>query len=291
LKWDLARLSLRSRKKTYRKVREEKPRRTQRETRANYAIKTLLGCASFTIGVNMYGYLLSAAALAAASTAGYQSMAPSGQWYGRTFTRLPRPSKKLALTYDDGPNDPYTQRLMEVLAKHDVHATFFLIGRHVQQRPAIARELVKAGHIVGNHTYTHPQLIFDSETQVRAQLTACRDILQDAVGEHSNLFRPPFGGRRPAVMRIVRELGLKPIMWSVTCYDWNPTTADRIERNVLRQLRGGDIILLHDGGHVGMGVDRSHTVAATDRLITRYKAEGYEFVTVPEMMGNRVTSS
>src|SRR6266516_5401238 len=70
--------------------------------------------------VSMYGYILSAAAIASASAAAYQSMAPSGQWYGRTFTRLPRPSKRLALTYDDGPNDPYTLRLMEVLAKHDV---------------------------------------------------------------------------------------------------------------------------------------------------------------------------
>ena len=210
-------------------------------------------------------------------------MAPSGQWYGRTFTRLPRPCKKLALTYDDGPNDPYTYRLMEVLAKHSVRATFFLIGRHVQHKPQIVRDLVKAGHVVGNHTYTHPQLIFESETQVRAQLTACRQVLRDTIGEPSNLFRPPFGGRRPAVMRIVREEGLDPIMWSVTGYDWNPTTADRIERHVLRQMRGGDVILLHDGGHVEMGADRSPTVAVTDRLITRFKMEGYEFATVPEM--------
>jgi len=233
----------------------------------------------------MYGYLISAAAAAAAaSAAGYQSMAPSGQWYGRTFCRVARPSRKLALTYDDGPNDPYTLQLLEVLAKHGVRATFFMIGRYVQQRPAIAREVAKAGHIVANHTYTHPQLIFESPTQIRAQLSACRTILSDTVGEHSNLFRPPFGGRRPAVMRIVREEGLLPVMWSVTCYDWKPTTADRIEWNVKRQLRGGDVILMHDGDQIALGMDRSHTVAATDRVLTRYKAEGYEFVTVPEMM-------
>ncbi len=231
----------------------------------------------------MYGYVLTAAGLAAASAAGYQSMAPSGQWYGRTFTHLPRPSKKLALTYDDGPNDPYTRQLMEVLAKHDVRATFFVIGRYAQRKPEIVRELVKAGHAVGNHTYTHPNLIFQSETQVRTQLRACRQVLEDAIGAPSNLFRPPFGGRRPAVMRILKEGGLDPIMWSVTGYDWSPTTPERIEKNVLRQLRGGDVILLHDGGHVEMGADRSHTVAVTDRLITRFKAEGYEFLTIPEM--------
>ncbi len=234
--------------------------------------------------LDMFGYVLSAAAVAAASAAGYQSMAPSGQWYGKTFTRLPRPSKKLALTYDDGPNDPYTLRLMEVLAKHDVRATFFTIGRYVQQKPAIVRELVQAGHVVGNHTYTHPNLALQSATQVRIQLSMCQDILSDAVGVAPKLFRPPYGGRRPVVLRIARELGLTPVMWSITCYDWKATAPETIEGHVKRQLRGGDVILLHDGGHVGMGIDRGHTVAATDRVIAKYKAEGYEFVTVPEML-------
>lgn len=75
-------------------------------------------------------------------------------------------------------------------------------------------------------------------------------------------------------------------MWSVTCYDWKATSPEQIARHVKRQLRGGDVILLHDGGHVQMGVDRTHTVAATDRLISKYKAEGYEFVTIAEMMKN-----
>src|SRR5437879_6375595 len=107
----------------------------------------------------MLGLALTAAAAAAA---GYQSMAPTGQWYGRTFTGLGRGSKRLALTYDDGPNDPHTLRLLEVLAKHNIHASFFLIGRYVSQRPDIVRELVRAGHIVGNHTWSHPNLIFAS---------------------------------------------------------------------------------------------------------------------------------
>jgi peptidoglycan/xylan/chitin deacetylase (PgdA/CDA1 family) len=225
-----------------------------------------------------------AAAAAAASAAGYQSMAPTGQWCGRAFTGLDRGSRKLALTFDDGPNDPHTLCLLEVLAKHNVQATFFLIGRYVQQRPDIVRELAKAGHVVGNHTFSHPLLIFQSAVRVKKEISQCEHILSDAAGKHSNLFRPPFGGRRPGVFRIVRKLGLEPVMWNITSYDWSATSVKQIERKVTKQVRGGDVILLHDGGHLTFGADRSRTVTATDRLITRYKAEGYEFVTISEMM-------
>src|SRR5437899_11959908 len=112
-------------------------------------------------------------AAAAVAAARYQSMAPTGQWYGRTFTGLGRGSKQLALTYDDGPNDPHTLRLLEVLAKHNVHATFFLIGRYVQQRPDIVSEVVNAGNIVGNHTWYHPNLIFASARQTNTELHTC----------------------------------------------------------------------------------------------------------------------
>jgi len=234
---------------------------------------------------SMLGLALTAAAAAAVSTAGYQSMAPAGQWYGCTFTGLKRGSKHLALTYDDGPNDPYTLRVLEVLANHNVRATFFLIGRYVQQRPDIVDELARAGHVIGNHTFSHPLLIFKGAREVKAELTDCTRALSDAVGEHSNLFRPPFGGRRPAVLRIARRTGLEPVMWSVTGYDWNAPSVEHIERKVTNRVRGGDVILLHDGGHRVFGEDRPCTVIATDRLIARYKSEGYEFVTVPEMMG------
>lgn len=220
---------------------------------------------------------------AAAASAGYQSMAPTGQWYGCTFAGGMRGSKQIALTYDDGPNDPHTLKLLDVLAKHNVRATFFMIGRYVQQRPDIARAVAQAGHFVGNHTFTHPLLIFKSAEQTRTELVKCRSALQDAIGEHSNLFRPPFGGRRPATLRVARSLGLETVMWNVTGYDWNAPPAAVIEKKVARQMRGGDVILLHDGGHRAMGADRAQTVIATDSLIHQYKDQGYEFVTTEEM--------
>ena len=232
----------------------------------------------------MLGTVLAGTAAVAAVAAGYQTMAPTGQWYGRTFTGLARGTKQIALTYDDGPNDPHTLHLLEVLARHGVHATFFMIGRFVRQRPDIARDVVKAGHVVANHTFTHPLLIFKSNAEIRRELSDCRAALLEAIGEHSNLFRPPFGGRRPAVLRIARELRLAPVLWNVTGYDWNAPPSAIIETKVAKQIRGGDVILLHDGGHKQMGADRSQTVLATDHLAARYKTDGYNFVTIPQMM-------
>src|ERR1051326_5849757 len=97
-----------------------------------------------------------AAITGAAFAAGYQAMWPTASWYGRTFTGLPPGSKQLALTYDDGPNDPHTLDVLEVLSRHQVHATFFLIGQYVRQRPDIVSEIANAGHVIGNHTFTHP---------------------------------------------------------------------------------------------------------------------------------------
>lgn len=225
-----------------------------------------------------------AAAGAGAVSWGYQSMSPTGQWFGRAFCGAPG-GLNLALTFDDGPNDPYTLRLLDVLGKHDVHATFFLIGRYVKQRPDIVREIARRGHVIGNHTFTHPQLIFLSAAEAQAEIVQCREAIHDAVGEHSNLFRPPWGGRRPGTFRLVRELGLEPVMWNVTGFDWNAPSVEYIEQKV-GNARGGDVVLLHDGGHAAFGADRSKTVEAVNRMIARFKSEGRVFATIPEMLGN-----
>jgi peptidoglycan/xylan/chitin deacetylase (PgdA/CDA1 family) len=227
--------------------------------------------------------VVAATATAALLSAGYQSMSPTGQWFGRAFCRARRGSRQIALTFDDGPNDPHTLRLLDVLSRHRVRATFFLIGRYVRQRPDIVREIVARGHAIGNHTFSHPLLILESSRSIRGEIAQCREAIHDAVGEHPNLFRPPWGGRRPGTFRMVRELGLEPVMWNITGYDWNAPSAEFIERKVRRRTRGGDVILLHDGGHAQFGSDRSMTVEAVERLLTSYQDQ-FEFVTVPQMM-------
>lgn len=232
----------------------------------------------------MVGTLLAFGGVAAAATfAGFHTMWPTSQLYGHAFIGLARGSRNLALTYDDGPNDPHTLHLLDVLAAHGVKATFFMVGKFVAARPDIVWRVAEAGHVIGNHTWSHPNLIFVSNSELRRQISQTQHALEDAVGSHSNLFRPPFGGRRPGTFAAVRALGLEPIMWRVSGYDWNAKSAEAIEQRVVRGVCGGDVILMHDGDHAWMGADRSHTVRATDRLIRRYKDQGYEFVTVPQM--------
>jgi peptidoglycan-N-acetylglucosamine deacetylase len=229
--------------------------------------------------------LIGGVGLAGAATwAGFQTMWPTSQIYGPTFVGLEPGARQLALTFDDGPNEPYTRQMMEVLDRHEVKATFFLIGRFVQQRPEIARALVEAGHAVGIHTWDHPNLIFSSTAEVRRQLMETKQAILDATGIDAKLFRPPFGGRRPASLRVARACGLQTVMWNVTCYDWKAESADEIVKHAERQIHGGNVILLHDGEYHRIGVDRSRSVAASDRILARYKGEGYEFVTIPQMM-------
>ena len=229
----------------------------------------------------MLGLFIGAAAV---GYAGYSCYAPRSQLYGRTYLGAGPGSRQLALTYDDGPNDPHTLRLLEVLERHNAKATFFLIGRYVRQRPQIAQAVTRAGHAIGNHTFNHPNLIFCSAARVGSELEQCRQVLADTVGEHSALWRPPFGARLPHVLSVGRKLGLEPVMWTVSSNDWKIYTAQGIERRAAERIRGGDVILLHDGAHVRMGADRARTVEATDRLILRCKDQGYEFVTVPQMI-------
>ena len=235
----------------------------------------------------MIGYVAGALAAGAATFAGMHTMVPWSQLYGENFNGVKEGLKVLALTYDDGPNDPWTMKLLDVLEKHQVSATFFMVGRYVRERPEIVRAVQQAGHSIGNHSYTHPNLIFASQAKLRQELEDTSAAIEEATGERPFLFRPPFGARRPGTFKTVEELKMYPVMWRVTCFDWAAKSHEQILKHARRQIAGGEVVLLHDGGHLRMGEDRSHTVRATDELIAEFKDRGYLFTTVTEMMQMR----
>jgi peptidoglycan-N-acetylglucosamine deacetylase len=231
--------------------------------------------------------ILSCTAGVAALAAGgylYAGMWPGSQIFGHTLIAGSDPDE-FALTYDDGPNDACTEQILEILARHDVRATFFVIGRFARERVALIRRMRAAGHVIGNHTWTHPVLLFRSPERAREELSATSKALEDALGERVRYFRPPHGARRPDVLRAARELGMVPVLWNAMGYDWKPTTAETVLGNLDKgiqrnRLRGvGSNLLLHDGGQAGIGQDRSHTVAATAALLDAWQSR-VKFVTV-----------
>jgi peptidoglycan-N-acetylglucosamine deacetylase len=224
------------------------------------------------------------AALLAAGGYLYAGMWPQSQIFGETLI-AGRDPDEFALTYDDGPNDACTEQILEILARYQVKASFFVIGRFAQERAALVRQIRAAGHVVGNHTWTHPVLLFRSSERVREELSATNKALEDALGEQAGYFRPPHGARRPAVLRASWELGMIPVMWNVMGYDWKPTSSEAVLRNLNRGIQNnrrrgrGSNLLLHDGGQSGIGQDRSHTVAATASLLEQWHGR-VRFVTV-----------
>src|SRR5271154_5447777 len=184
------------------------------------------------------GGIVAGAAVAGVAAAGICAYAAGSQLFGRTLIATRNPNE-IALTFDDGPNDPYTFHLLDILAQHEVRATFFMIGRFVYQRPDIVRAVHAAGHLIGNHTMTHPWLVLESPAKVRRELADCNAALEDVLGERVSYFRPPHGSRRPDVLRTARELGLTPVMWNVIGHDWEPgIRADdvlgRVEKGISR---------------------------------------------------------
>ena len=225
------------------------------------------------------------AALGSAAAIARLGLRPESQLFGRTLIAGGDPSE-LALTYDDGPNDRSTPELIEVLDRFSVRATFFMVGKFARQRPDLVRAVHAAGHIVGNHTMTHPFLANKPLRFVEEELRGCTDVLQDALGAPVRYFRAPFGARRPAVLRCARSLGLTPVQWNVQGNDWEPIgpqgIIDHLEHGLARAnaSRRGANILLHDGFDQQMGYDRSDTVRATAMLLAKAAARGQRMVTV-----------
>jgi peptidoglycan/xylan/chitin deacetylase (PgdA/CDA1 family) len=236
-----------------------------------------------------------AAVLAVAAFAAYEFIEqPSNQIFGRTLTHGPAGERVVALTYDDGPNPPYTNRILDVLEREHVRATFFLVGRAVQAYPDVVRREVRDGDAVGNHSWDHSHLIVDPPAGVTQSITRTGAAIYAASGVRTKLFRPPFGSRDWIVMRAAQRLGYTVVMWSAPLpRDWEYPSAQQIAQRVLRVARDGTILVLHDGNrgqlcgaarlnpHV---CDRSADIGATQIVIDQLKKRGYRFVTIPELI-------
>jgi len=206
----------------------------------------------------------------------YASQWPGSRIFGEALIAPRRPGE-LALTFDDGPNRDWTPRMLDALAIAHVRGTFFLLGERAQAEPDLVRNIASAGHLIGNHSWDHPNLAHTSVARIREQLHRTRETLEQAVGTRVRFFRPPYGARRPAVFRIAREMGMTPVLWNAMTSDWSEPSAERIAAALVAQVdklrkNGRAVnIVLHDGGHRDAIANRKPSVTAAAALIARYK--------------------
>ncbi len=211
-----------------------------------------------------------------------------GPWLTeRVFWRLETDQKKVALTFDDGPNDRYTPDLLELLASRGAPATFFLVGRHLEQFPAVARAAVAAGHEIGNHTYSHVSLLFMPSAEIVAEVQRTDRLIRELLGIQAHLMRPPMGLFSKRVVRLVGEMGYQTVVGDVYPRDPHEPGSRKIVDRVLERVRPGSVIILHDGGNTDH-FDRSHTVQAVAEIIPALRGEGYEFVRVSDLLAQCV---
>jgi peptidoglycan-N-acetylglucosamine deacetylase len=227
------------------------------------------------------------AAVAAGMAAGgcaYAAMWPASRLFGEALT-APRKPGELALTFDDGPNPVWTPRLLDELAGHEIKATFFLLGSRAEAEPELVRRIASAGHAIGNHSWSHPNLALAKPDRVLLELMRTSALIEDLTGAPVRFFRPPFGARRPVVLRIARKLGLWSVMWNTMTSDWSGMAAQQIAERLSGRIddlerRGWAAnIVLHDGGHKELAANRKASVAAAGMLAERYK-ETHRFVTL-----------
>lgn len=230
----------------------------------------------------------------AASTAAWGAFHPGSQLFGPTLRHTPR-ANDIALTFDDGPNPAVTPQLLDLLDRHAVRATFFVIGRFARECPDLIREIAAGGHALGNHTDTHPALTLLSARRIEEELSRCQDAIAQALGPEISTptapplwMRPPYGFRGPQLRGAVRRAGLRGVaMWSVIAHDWKPQPLEKLIARLARVGKsgrwGGDIVLLHDGDHRALNGDRRHVVAALEHWLPRWRESGREFVTINQI--------
>lgn len=218
----------------------------------------------------------SAAALGLiAGGSAHAALWPTSQAFGSTLIAPERPGE-LALTFDDGPNPACTPQLIDILASHRIKATFFLVGRYAEAEPYLTRYIAESGHMIGNHSWSHPNLALAGRTKIREELYRTKHTLEQITGSEVRFFRPPFGARRPFVLMEARDMGMAPVLWNAMTSDWKIPSAEEISENLARKIdslgrRGRSAtVVLHDGGHLDPAADRTASIAATEKLIRRY---------------------
>lgn len=182
-------------------------------------------------------------------------------------------SKKIALTFDDGPHPYYTRQLLKGLKEREVKATFFIIGKSVEAYPEIVKEIYEDGHLIGNHTYNHTQLTSQNAEKFKEEIIRTNEVIKEVTGEDTIFIRPPYGSWNK---EFEKELNMFPVLWNIDPLDWCSSDASRIVRNVCSKVDEDDIILMHD--------QYKTTVTAALKIVDRLKEEGYEFVTVDELL-------
>lgn len=234
-------------------------------------------------------------AAGAAGVAAWGARYPLSQMYGPTVRYTGR-AGTMALTFDDGPNPACTPRLLDLLEKYGVRATFFMIGNYVRRDAGLAREVAARGHVVGNHTTTHPSLMWLGPKRIEEELRRCEEALDEALGtlpagagQAGRWMRPPYGSRGPQLNGVVRRMGFAGVvMWSQIFQDWVPQAAERLIGKLgrvrwdLEAGRGGDVMVLHDGWSRGWNADREWVLKAMEYWLPRWREKGVEFVEIKE---------
>ncbi len=213
----------------------------------------------------------------------HSTLSPRSQLFGPAFIHGDRKGDMVALTFDDGPNEPYTGQILNILKARGVKATFFVIGENALQFPDAVRREAAEGMEIGNHSYNHGSMVRARNATIDWQINQTQEVIQRLVGFEPIWFRPPHGFRDVRLFSKTRHDDLAVVEWSNMPRDWTRPGADVIVERTLRHLKPGDIILLHDGDNVYVGGDRSQTVAALPHIIDGIQARGLRCVTLSEL--------